>query len=308
MRLHRRSVLGLPAAGLIAGLARIGPAPAATQSLRLIEALGKPAITWTLFDLLRPGLQQRLNCDVAIETIPGHDGFDALHEMLNTTGERVGLFGTEIMATQLAERTDIRIEEMTPIAKLVDGFSVTVFARRGSPLRSWAVLAKAKHLMLGIPARTSASYIAAAMMQRRAGLSFDLVVKGTVADVIAEVDAGHTPIAILPSVIVARNQDQLQPILSFGAARSDKLTGIPTFAEVTKNPKLAFTESVGVFASPQLDSGLAARLTNAFILAGGAREILDQAKSADIPLALGRPDILVETMKRNERVLQRIFS
>src|SRR5262249_53725511 len=163
----------------------------------------KPAVTWTLFDLLRPGLQQRLSWKVALETIPGYDGFAALHEMLNTGGDRVGLFGTEIMATQFSEKTDIRIEEMTPIAKLVDGFSVPLFAGRGSALGSWAVLAKAKHLKLGIPGRATASYIAAVMMQRRAGLSFDPAFKGTVADVISDVSGGHTPIAILPSAIVA---------------------------------------------------------------------------------------------------------
>ena len=106
-------------------------------------------------------------------------------------------------------------------------------------------------------------------------------------------NAGRAAVGILPTVIVATNQDQFQAILSFGAERSAMLTNVPTFAEATGDPKLAFTDSIGVFGSPQLDSGLAARLTNAFILAGGDQDVQDQAEAENIPLVLKRAPILV---------------
>jgi len=85
------------------------------------------------------------------------------------------------------------------------------------------------------------------------------------------------------------------------------LSETPTFAEVAGNPKLAFTESIGVFASPNLAPALAARLTKAFMSAGNDMTVGSMAEAANIPLAVDGPEILVETMKRNDRVLSELL-
>jgi len=36
-------------------------------------------------------------------------------------------------------------------------------------------------------------------------------------------------------------------------------------------------------------------------------DVNDEAEAADLPLAVNGPEVLVETMKRNERLLQRIL-
>ena len=108
------------------------------NSLRLFEPVGRPSLIWAIFDLLRPGLQQLLNCQVALQAIPGQGGFDAIHAMLQTNDQDVGLVGVDVMASQYGAKTDIRVEDMTPIAKLMNGYSVTLFTTRGNPLRTWA--------------------------------------------------------------------------------------------------------------------------------------------------------------------------
>jgi tripartite-type tricarboxylate transporter receptor subunit TctC len=92
---------------------------------------------------------------------------------------------------------------------------------------------------------------------------------------------------------------QLLPIASFGSQRNAMLHGAPTFAEVTGNPMLAFTESVGVLASPKLDPALAARLTKAFMAAGNDLDLQGMAEAANIPLAINGPDVLAAAMQRN---------
>jgi hypothetical protein len=42
-------------------------------------------------------------------------------------------------------------------------------------------------------------------------------------------------------------------------------------------------------------------------LAGGDQDVQDQAEAENIPLVLNRAPILVATMQRNQRVLQRIL-
>src|SRR5262245_15191018 len=236
MAFDRRAFMGLSAGGLLASLAP-GRALAQMMSVQLIEPQGRPSVIWTVFDLLAPGLQQLLNCPVSVRTVPGNDGFSAIYTMLQTDDQNIGLFGAEVMATQFTEKTDIRIEEMTPIAKLVNGFSVTLFTRRGGPISSWEALRTHKSVKIHTSLRTTASYIAALMLQRKAKLAIEVLPTASIDDVFTDVGSGEAAVGILPTVIVARNQDQLQPILSFGAARSAMLTGIPTFAEVMGNPK-----------------------------------------------------------------------
>ena len=129
----------------------------------------------------------------------------------------------------------------------------------------------------------------------------------TLGEVIDDVTAGRSALGIASTSTVAKHLDQLQPIVSFGAQRNMMLSATPTFAEVTGNAKLAFTESIGAFASPKLDPALAARLTKAFTAAGNDMDVQGTAEAGNIPLAVNGPEVLAETMKRNEEVLKRVL-
>ena len=71
------------------------------------------------------------------------------------------------------------------------------------------------------------------------------------------------------------------------------------------NPKLAFTETVGIFAPPTIDLALAAALTKAFFAAGEDQGCSEAAEAAAIPLAVGSP--WCWPMRRNQGVLDRIL-
>jgi tripartite-type tricarboxylate transporter receptor subunit TctC len=314
MNFDRRTVLGLSGYALAASLApvRLALAAGEIKALRLVEPLGKPSVVWTAFDILRPALQQQLKVEVTMETIAGHDGFDAIHAAEAEHGGEVGLFGSAVMATQYAEtieKTDIRLEDLLPIAKITNGFSVTLFAKQGSPLKTWAELAAATSaLKVSSLQRATAAYVAELMIERKGGLVTEVTLRDTIGEVVEDVSTGHTALGIIPTNLIAKQLDRLQPIVSFGAKRNTILTKTPTFAEVTGQPKMAFTESVGVFATPKLAPAIAADLTNAFIAAGNDLDVADRVEAANIPLAINGPDVLVETMKRNDRVLRRILS
>ncbi|HEY8014740.1 MAG TPA: hypothetical protein VIE35_02880, partial [Dongiaceae bacterium] len=105
MKLDRRTLLGLSGYVLAASLApvRLALAAGEIKALRLIEPLGKPSVVWTVYDILRPALQQQLKVEVTTETIPGHDGFDAIRAALEVHEGETRLFGSAVMATQYAE-------------------------------------------------------------------------------------------------------------------------------------------------------------------------------------------------------------
>ena len=313
MKVDRRTVLGLSGYALAASLVPIRLALAATElkALRLIEPLGKPSVVWTVFDILRPVLQQQLKIEVAAQTISGDDGFDAIRATLEPQANETRLFGSAVMGTQYAEKivkTDIRLEDLLPIAKLTNGFSVALFAKQGSLLKTWAELAgAAKPLKVSSLERATAAYVAELMIERKGGLATEVTLRETIGEVVEDVTAGRTALGIIPTNLIAKQLDRLQPIVSFGAKRNAILKKTPTFAEVTGNPKLTFTETVGVFAAPKLAPGLATDLTNAFIAAGNDLDVADRVEAENIPLAINGPEILIETMKRNERKLRRIL-
>lgn len=313
MQIDRRSVLRFSACALAATAMPVGWALGAEEikSLRLIEPLGKPSVTWTVLDLLRPALSQYLKCEVIGQTIPGHDGGDAIHAVLEHHEGETRLFGTGVMATQYVaklEKTEVGLQDMMPIAKVTNGFSMTLFEKRGGPLGSWADLAAAKApVKLSSLAHQTATYIAVLMVQRKGGLSAEVTTRNTIGEVIDDVLAGRSAVGIVNSGAVARQLDRLQPIVSFGAQRNAMLGDTPTFGEAVGKPKLAFTESIGIFASPKLAPVAAARLVEAFMSAGNDLSVVNVAEAANIPLAVNGPEILADTMKRNERVLAELL-
>jgi tripartite-type tricarboxylate transporter receptor subunit TctC len=313
MQINRRRVLELSGYALTGSLFSASLARAAEEmkTLHLLASVGKPAIAWTVLDVLRPGLQQALKGPVVVQAVTGHDGLDALHEVQQAGADEPRLFGTGVMSTQYAWRVakaDVRLESLMPIAKVTNGFSLTLFAKQGSALKSWADLASApKPLKLSSLQRHTAAYFAVLMVERKGGLAPDVVFHDTIGEVIDDVTAGRSPLGVANTTLVATKQDQLQPIITFGAQRNAMLSQTPTFAEVTGDSKLAYTESIGVFASPKLDPALADRLIKAFMVAGNDMSVQGMAEAAHLPLAVSGPEILTETMARNEGVLKRVL-
>ena len=312
MMLTRRNILSLSGAALAAGLVPAGRALAADiKSLTLVEPVGKASMPWAAFDLMRPSLQKDLGCDVAIDTVLGRDGFNTINSVLTAKPGEVRLATCAVLATLLAEREmqeQIRIESLTPIAKLTNGFSVTLFAKRGGPIKSWSDVSAAKSLKVSTMMRASASYLGELMIRRKGGISGEVAMNTGIQEVIGEVASGRSSLGIVGTMFVVQALDRVQPIVSFGAARNGMLKETPTFAEVTENPKLAFTESFGLFGPPKMDSAVAARLTKALVAAGQSQEVIDGAEAANIPLAVSGPEVLAETLERSQRVLEEIMA
>jgi tripartite-type tricarboxylate transporter receptor subunit TctC len=261
-------------------------------------------------DLIRPALQQEMACDVEVQTVLGHYGFDALKTILEPKETEPRLLCTAIMGRQYAERIspgEVRLKSLTPIVKLTNGFSVTLFAKRGGPLKSWADVAAAKPLQVSTLQRPTATHLAELMMERKGNIATEVTMRDAIPDVVDDVMSGRSAAGIINTIYIAKQLDKLQPIVSFGAARNAMLGQTPTFAEVTGNSKLAFTESVGVFASPKISHSTAALLTDAFVTMGQDPDVIDRAEAANLPLAISGPNVLLAAIKRNERVLQRIL-
>jgi tripartite-type tricarboxylate transporter receptor subunit TctC len=184
---------------------------------------------------------------------------------------------------------------------------VTLFTKRDGQLKTWSDLTALKPLKVCSLERGTAAFVAEQMVGSKGGIPIEVTTHDVIPGIVEDVMSGRCAAGIVSTNFLIERLDQLQPIVSFGAARNGMLGETPTFAEVTGKPKLAFTESIGVFASPTIDPAVAAVLTKAFLAAGQEREVLDGAEAKMLPLAIGTPEVLIETMKRNERLLAEIL-
>lgn len=315
MSLDRRSLLIASLAALPLLSAARHPARAAEgiAALDLVEPLGRPSVVWTLFDLLRPVLADELGCPVTHETVPGEDGQAALRYLLDAPASGLRLWGSAVMATQFHEQVGndaVRIGDLVPIAKLTDGFSVALFGRADDTGLEWLPLLQQsarEPQTLSCLQQATAAYVAKLMAEKQGGLKTVTTLRDTLPEVIADVVEGRARLGILPTALVAKQPNRLRPVITFGAARNTTLTSTPTFGEVMGNPKFAFTESIGVFGPPGLDSGLQGVLTKAFLDAGHSEALVAAAELSDFPVAVNDASVMAETMARNQRVLRRLL-
>ena len=287
---------------------------APNAALRLIEPLGRPSVVWTALGTLQPALGQILGCAVELQTVTGDDGLNALHAAADATAAETRIFGGPVMATQYAETIrpyDVKLEGLTPIAKLTEGFSVAIFVKAGGAIGDWPSLAKrasSSPVAVSSLERATAAYIADLMIERKARLPMATTLRPTIAAVVDDVLQGRADAGIIPTVLVARQPGDLLPLATFGARRNARLAHIPTFAELMGDPKLAFTESVGAFGPAGLSKEARARLESAFLAAGQDEGVMSASEGTDFPVAVKDADTLVATMARNRRVLDTILT
>jgi len=312
----RRSFIATMGAGLALGplALRRAEAQPAIPALELIEPLGEPSVIWTAFDFLRPILERELGVPVTQRTVTGDHNLNAARAVLEGSSEAVRLFGCAVMATQYAGRSPefgFDLETMTPVAKLSNGFSIAFFARAGAGIASWedaAARAAEAPLRVSCLPNTTAAFVAMLMAERRAGLAMEATLRATISEVIADVMEGRADAGFVPTALVARDRANLAGLATFGAERNAVLAETPTFGEIAGNRKLSFTESVAAFAAPGTDPATVVALVAAFVAAGQAPEILDTQESALFPVVVNGPDVLVQTLARNNRVLDDILA
>jgi hypothetical protein len=248
MNIDRRHFMKMSGSALAAAPLLVPPALSATgiPRLRITEPFGNPSIAWTMLTALKPGLQARLNCGVETQTITGDDRLAALKAMLGAPSNEVCLFGGNIMTTQYVGATagfDTPFETLTPIAKLSNGYSVAVFAKRGGRFETWADVVKAsmeKPVTLRTPQRNNAPSIAKLMIERWAPLPLDARKELPFLEIIPEIVDGRIDIGIVPTAIVARQRDLLSCLVTFGAERSALFPNTPDIRGDYGKPEAVF--------------------------------------------------------------------
>jgi tripartite-type tricarboxylate transporter receptor subunit TctC len=151
------------------------------------------------------------------------------------------------------------------------------------------------------------------MVKKRTGISFTTQLTGTVASSVALLLSGKTDLAPVPTDwVLAHNEkasakDKLRILATFGAQRAPELPNVPTFAEIVGDRKAATTYSLAVWSAANADTAFTDKATAALLSIAKTPKMLAEARKLRIPLQIEGPQVVLETLKRDRRVIQDVY-
>lgn len=247
---------------------------------------------------------------------PPHPMRQALEAVVTPGSDDIPLLAADVLAYVMWEEARVAqglrqtLESLTPICKLTNGYSTTLFVATSSPIADWVDFA---HSALSVPMTIADAngrsihlrfleialsvYLGYRQVQTRADV-FQAVISGTVAAGLIDT------IGLL--AFSRENPGWLRPILTFGGQRS-LLLQVPTLREVSGNHNLATTNSVALFGSARLEPTQLERLHLAFAEAATDPAVIAAAAALEFPLAVEDPDVVQETIARDRRVVRTGF-
>ena len=292
--------------------------PLAGQAIAIVEPSGQGSVTHIVAELLKPGLEQALGARVSVETVPSPETVQAFDRVFAARPDgRTLLVVTDAarLFYEVLAAARVKLDLMTPVAKLTDGVSLTLAATANSPVKDYAALTAAlkanRGPKLALNGNASPSGVLAAMIEDNAG--------GRFADRTFDIDfkiddalrAGSAEIGILPTPALFRpsgKPNELRALLTSGARRHPRLADVPTLAEVTGKAKLSFTAAVGLFGPPGIPAELTDALTRAVVAAAQAPAAKQGAEKASIQLSVQNAVVLRESMARAKRVINDLLN
>lgn len=310
--LGRRDILNMTAA--VAGVGFVQRNAAAATGVRLICGFGAGNATDLCAQLIQDGLGAALDEPVLHEYAIGEAGMLAALEVIDSNPDGKTLLVAEILNLALHDARGANLlPRLTPIAKITRGFSTAIITSQYSGIADWQNLlaaARKSRLKAASTGPRSPVGILLPMVERKTNLSFDkqeTTSTTAAADLVrtrrADLAAVDTRLALLHN---SRDNSKFRIITTFGARRSPELPQVPTFAEITGDPKLAYTISFGVFAPARTDPAIAAKLTAAMMGMRDDDDMHFQARVAAIPLQIDGPSAVLQAIARDRRVAENV--
>lgn len=299
------ALLALLSSGLPAG-AQLPP-----DTLSIVEPFGPGSPSDVAIRALRPAIERELKLRLLVEHIGTANGDAALARVMAAPAN-----GRMLLAITDASRIfhehhanpARRLDQLTPVAKLTEGISLALAMPPESTFDNWhrfVAAAKARPPTVAGFGPGSPSAVFLSILERHLGVKFATQRFDQDAEVMASMVRHAEPGVIATSTALAQHvlgHPSPVVLLTSGARRHPLLPETPTLAEITGEPRLSFTMSVGLFGPPGLSDGTAAQLAAAFAAAGRDEEVRAQAWRMALPLKVEDAEVLKQAMARTRRV------
>ncbi len=300
-----------------ASLPWLGSAAASAEAAPLTILLPYPGGAFdAIVRALSGPLSGHLGREVAVESVPGDGGWEALARLQAGDPASTLLADADLTLAvkQVMGGRDFNFDSLTPVAKLTDGISVALIAPADAGHADWTGLADAlaeRKVKLATTGEATAYGVAR--------LLWASVFKGEIEEVWApgpraifeavvggKADVGLVTTNLLDGFNAASTDGKAVPVMTFGAKRSPRYPQTPTLAEISGNDKDDFTIALGLFAGRAAPADMVAAVADALGQAQNAPSIMTAAVQRNFPIKVNDAEVLRESFARSLRLVTRL--
>lgn len=290
--------------------------PAQAGGTRLITPVDPGSSVFSLIKVIGPYLSTALGTQVTVEPVIGDGGAHALKVVSEAAPDGATLLLAPMLDLEVntAYGETVPLEELSPVAKLAGGLSVVLVVANDSAIHNFsdfAAEAAVRRLRLSSFGPRSVGGVARGLLVMKLGVSFDDQVQDHFEAIAEAVASGEAEAGLLLSqnlvISQAAKDNRLRPLVTFGARRSPLFGGaVPTFSEITGDRKDDFTTALAVYGPPGLSGTMKSQLLFSFAAIAAKPEVQAAAAKIGLRMDVHGPDVVVETMARDGRVLERV--
>ena len=308
----RRTALKLGAA--VAGSFMINRGALAADSIRLILPWGKGSQVDQVSQLIQEPFTKAMEMPVVIDYVTGDGTKLGTRETIRSKPDsRTLLLNNPDILARWEFEGDKLLADLRPVAKLTRGMSLAIAVREDSALKDWQGMSTASKSSGLTILTTGSERLLLDMVKKRTGISFTMQPSNGWASSAALLLSGKADLAqfgtdwVLTYNEKASAKDKLRFLATFGAQRAPELPNVPTFAEIAGDPKAAATYSVAIWSAATADKAFTDKATAALLSLAGNEAMRAEARKLRSPLQIDGPQVVLETLARDRRVLKDVY-
>ena len=308
----RRTALKLGAA--VAGSFMINRGALAADSIRLILPWGKGSPVDQVSQLIQEPFTKAMEMPVVIDYVTGDGTKLGTRETIRSKPDsRTLLLNNPDILARWEFEGDKLLADLRPVAKLTRGMSLAIAVREDSALKDWQGMSTASKSSGLTILTTGSERLLLDMVKKRTGISFTMQPSNGWASSAALLLSGKADLAqfgtdwVLTYNEKASAKDKLRFLATFGAQRAPELPNVPTFAEIVGDPKAAATHSFAIWSAATADKAFTDKATAALLSIAGNEAMHAEARKLRIPLQIDGPQVVLETLARDRRVIQDVL-
>ena len=308
----RRTALKLGAA--VAGSFMINRGALAADSIRLILNWPKGGQIDQISQFIQDPLAKAMGMAVIIDYVTGDGGKLAPRETIRSKPDsRTLLIYAPNVYAMWEFEGDKLVADLRPVAKVTSGMSRAFAVREDSALKDWQGMSTASKSSGLTFVSIGSERLLLDMVKKRTGISFTMQQSNGWASSAALLLSGKADLAqfntdwVLTYNEKASAKDKLRFLATFGAERHPELPNVPTFAEIAGDPKAAATDSFAIWSAATADKAFTDKATAALLSIAGNEAMHAEARKLRIPLQIDGPQVVLETLARDRRVLKDVY-
>jgi tripartite-type tricarboxylate transporter receptor subunit TctC len=312
MHTSRRTALKLGAA--IAGGFLLNRGALAANTIRLIVPFAQGGPTDLTAKLIQEPFAKAMGMAVVIDYVPGEGTKLGVREAIRTKPDgRTLLIHLPDVLVVWEFAGDKLLADLRPVAKLTRGMSVAFVVRAESALKDWQGMAAASNGSALTMADTGGGLLDLDMVKKRTGISFKTQLADGWPSAAALVSSGKADLArvstdwVLTHNEKASAKDKLRILATLGAQRAPELPHVPTFAEIVGDRKAATTYSFALWSAANADTAFTDKATAALLSIAKNEAMHANARKLRVPLQIDGPQVVLETLKRDRRVMKDVY-